>query len=90
MKPPESFPATAPKVVAFLVQQLGFQTALGLLVAAERDGIKWARIPSARALRLQVLRRLPQRIDRALVAAELGVSTAHVGRWWRRRHGRTR
>lgn len=80
----------AGKVLALLLRYLGFQSTLALLLAAEREGLRRARIPSARRLRHHLFRQLPRRADLDLVAIELGVSRATVRRWWRKRHGRTR
>jgi len=80
----------AGRVLGVFVRELGFQMTRALLVTVERLGMQHARIPSPRALRHHLLRRIPRRVDRALLAAELNIPLATVNFWWRKRHGRRR
>jgi hypothetical protein len=80
----------AGKVLSLLVRELGFQQTLSLLVALEREGMRRARIPSARRLRLHVLRQIPRRADLDVFTAELGLTRQTVRYYWRKRHGRSR
>lgn len=83
-------PINGGRVLRAFETTLGFQRTLSLLIALERAGLRRARIPSARTLRLSVLHRLPRRADRDLTAAQLGVSRAVVDYHWRKRHGHPR
>jgi hypothetical protein len=78
------------RVVRAFLGQFGFAATLAFLVRLEHDGLRRARIPSARTLRHLLLARIPRRADLDVIAAQLGVSRDVVRYHWRKRHARRR